>query len=161
MQAIGHAQNAQPNSPTLLNQPSTPIQISQPNTPIQFSQVQWSMLREHPCLSMCIEFPRTYIRHSISGLPQTWWSPAVVGCKLMLFQQMFCSRESTNYYLMIQQDEKSTQDGVDFIKGYAGRTLIKTECKYLVHKIKFLALKWAVRAIPYIPLWQQFCHVHR
>ena len=27
-----------------------------------FSQVLWSMLREHPCLSMQIEPPRTYIR---------------------------------------------------------------------------------------------------
>ena len=40
-QDIGHAQNAQPNSPTPL---------SQPNTPCNFSQVLWSMLREHPCL---------------------------------------------------------------------------------------------------------------
>ena len=59
------------------------------------------MPREHPCLSICIEPPRTYIRCSISVLPQTWWSPAVVGWKLLLYQQMFCSRESTNYYLTV------------------------------------------------------------
>ena len=35
-QAIGHAQNTQPNSPTLLNQPNTLIPLSQPNTHVQF-----------------------------------------------------------------------------------------------------------------------------
>ena len=34
-------------------------QSTQPNASIQFSQVLWSMLREHPCLSMHIEPPRT------------------------------------------------------------------------------------------------------
>ena len=53
--------------------------LSPPNlTPLYtFSQVLWSMLREHKCLSMCIEPPRTYIRCWISFLSQTWWSPAV------------------------------------------------------------------------------------
>ena len=44
-QAIGHTQNIPPNSP---------IPLSQSNTPCNFSQVLWSMLREHPCLRMCI-----------------------------------------------------------------------------------------------------------
>ena len=35
-QAIVHAQNTQPNSPTPLNQPNNPIPLSQPNTPMQF-----------------------------------------------------------------------------------------------------------------------------
>ena len=53
---------------------------------------------------------RNEIQHLIyvSFLPQTWWSPAVVRWHLVLYQQIFCSRESTNC-LMIQQDEKSTQ----------------------------------------------------
>ena len=46
-------------------------QPTQPNTPMQFSQALWSMLREHPCLRMCIEPPRTYIRHRISVFLQT------------------------------------------------------------------------------------------
>ena len=54
-QAIGHAQNAHPSPPTPLNQPNDPIPLSQPNTPCNFSQVVWSMLREHPCLSICLE----------------------------------------------------------------------------------------------------------
>ena len=49
------------------------------------------------------EPPGTYTRCSISVLPQTWWSPAVVGWKLVLYQQIFYSRESTrinqNYLL--------------------------------------------------------------
>ena len=71
VQAVGHAQNIQPNFPTPLNQPNTPIPLSQPSTSMKFSQVLWRMLREHPCLIMCKEPPRTYIRHSISVLPQT------------------------------------------------------------------------------------------
>ena len=84
--------------------------LSPPNQTPQciFSQVVWNMLRKHHCLSMCIELPRTYIRCWISILPHTWWSPTVVGWKLVLIQQKFCSRESTNY-LIIQQNEKSTQ----------------------------------------------------
>ena len=57
------------------------------------------------------------IRSEISVLPQTWRSPAVFGWKLVLFQQMFCSREPTNYYVMIQQDEKSTQVYIGPIRG--------------------------------------------
>ena len=72
VQAIGHAQNIQPSSPTPLNKLNTPIQLSQPNTPCNFLQVLWSILREHPCLSMHIEPPKTYARHSISVLLQTW-----------------------------------------------------------------------------------------
>ena len=70
-------------------------QSTQPNTPCIFSQVLWSMLREHPYLSMHIEPPRTYIRHWISVLPQTWWSPAVGWMKAslistnVLFQRIF------------------------------------------------------------------------
>ena len=87
---------------TLLNQPNTHIPLNQPNTHMQFSQVLWSMLREQPCLSMCIKPPRTYVRCSTSVVCQTWWSPTVVGWRLVLYQQMFCSRESTNYYLKSQ-----------------------------------------------------------
>ena len=36
---------------------------TQSNTPMHFSQVLWSMLREHPCLSMHIEPPRTHTRY--------------------------------------------------------------------------------------------------
>ena len=36
------------------------------------------------------------------------------------------------------------QDGVSHVKGYASRYLCKTECKYLAHKLEFLALKWAI-----------------
>ena len=63
--------------------------------PCNFSQVLWSMLREHPCLSMHIEPPRTYIRHWISVLLQTWWSPTVGYMKAslittnVLFQRIY------------------------------------------------------------------------
>ena len=60
-------------------------------------------------LMIFIEPLRTYIRCWISFLPHTWWSPAVVGWKLVLYQQMFCSRESTNYLMIQQQNEKPTQ----------------------------------------------------
>ena len=41
------------------------------------------------------------------------------------------------------------QDGVDCVIGYASRSLSKTECKYLAHKLEILALKWVImRAIP-------------
>ena len=43
-------------------------------TPCTFLQILWSMLREHLCLNMHIEPPRTYIRHWISVLLQTWCS---------------------------------------------------------------------------------------
>ena len=36
------------------------------------------------------------------------------------------------------------QDGVEHITGYASRALRKSECKYLAHKLEFLALKWAI-----------------
>ena len=98
-QTIGHAQNTQPNSSTPLNQPNMSIPLRQPNTPCNFSMVLWSMLREHLCRSMCIEPPRMYIGCSISVFPQTWWSLAVDWWKLVYCQEMFCSRESTNYYL--------------------------------------------------------------
>ena len=52
---------------------------------------------------------RTHIRCSISVLPQTWWSPAVGWMKASLQQPIFCSIECTNC-LMIQQNEKSTQN---------------------------------------------------
>ena len=52
VQAIGHAQNTQPNSFTPLNQPNTPILLSQPNTPMQFltgsmQHAQRTPLSEH------------------------------------------------------------------------------------------------------------------
>ena len=62
VQGIGHAQNTQPSSPSSLNQPNIPIPLSQPSTPCNCSHILWSMLREHPCLSMHIESLRTYIR---------------------------------------------------------------------------------------------------
>ena len=37
------------------------------------------------------------------------------------------------------------QDGVDHIIGYASRSLSKTECKYLGHKLEFLTFQWAIR----------------
>ena len=46
VQAVGHAQSTQPNTSKPLNNPTPPC---------NFSQVLWNMLREHPCLSMCIE----------------------------------------------------------------------------------------------------------
>ena len=61
--------------------------------PCTFSQVLWSMLREHPCLSMHIEPPRTLYKvlnfSSPSGLMKSncWLDES-------LFQQMFFSRES-------------------------------------------------------------------
>ena len=91
-QAIGHAQTIQPNTPMPLNQPNTSITLNQPNTPMQFSQFLWIMLREHPCLSMYMEPPRTYIRCWISFLPQTWWSPAVVGWKLVISTNVLFQR---------------------------------------------------------------------
>ena len=36
------------------------------------------------------------------------------------------------------------QHGVDHVKGYACRSLSKTECKYLAHKLEFLTLTWAI-----------------
>ena len=65
-------------------------------------------------LSMLIEPPRTHIRCSISVLPQTSWCPAAGWMKACLQQQMFCSRESTNCWI-IQQNEKSTQNFQVFI----------------------------------------------
>ena len=71
------------------------VQSIQPNIPIQFLQVLWSMLREYPCLSTCIEPPRKYIRHWISVLTQTWWSPTFGWMKAslittnILFQRIY------------------------------------------------------------------------
>ena len=36
------------------------------------------------------------------------------------------------------------KDGVDHVIGYAIRSLSKTKCKYLGHKLEFLVLKWAI-----------------
>ena len=36
------------------------------------------------------------------------------------------------------------QNGVDCIIGYASRSLSNSKCKYLAHKLEFLALKWAI-----------------
>ena len=36
------------------------------------------------------------------------------------------------------------QDGVEKVISYASRSLIKSETKYLVHKLEFLCLKWAI-----------------
>ena len=60
-----------------------------------YSQVLWSMLREHHYLSMCIEPPRTYLRHWISIFTQTWWSPVADWMKAslnstnILFQRIY------------------------------------------------------------------------
>ena len=35
------------------------------------------------------------------------------------------------------------QDGDDRVIGYASRPFSKTECRFLAHKLEFLALKWA------------------
>ena len=48
------------------------FQSTQLNSPCNFSQVLWSMLREHPYLSMHREPPRTSTRHWFSVLLQTW-----------------------------------------------------------------------------------------
>ena len=37
-----------------------------------------------------------------------------------------------------------SQDGVNCVIGYASQSLSKTKCKYLAHKLEFLALKWAI-----------------
>ena len=63
VEAIGHAQSTQPNTPTLLNQPNMPIPLNQPKIPCNFSQGLLSMCREHPCLNMHIEPPRTFPEH--------------------------------------------------------------------------------------------------
>ena len=36
------------------------------------------------------------------------------------------------------------QDGVEKVISYASRSLTKSKTKYLVHKFKFLGLKWAI-----------------
>ena len=36
------------------------------------------------------------------------------------------------------------QDGIDMVIGYVSRAISKTEDKYLAHKLKCLALKWAL-----------------
>ena len=36
------------------------------------------------------------------------------------------------------------QDGVEKVISYASRSLTKSETKYLVHKLEFLCLKWAI-----------------
>ena len=59
------------------------------------------MLREHLCLSMHIEPPGTYIRHWISVLPQTWWSPTAGWMKAslkstnVLFQRIYQPCDNT------------------------------------------------------------------
>ena len=36
------------------------------------------------------------------------------------------------------------QNGMDRVIGYGSQTFRKVECKYLLHKLQFLVLKWAV-----------------
>ena len=36
------------------------------------------------------------------------------------------------------------QDGIEYVIAYASRGLRTSECNYPVHKLEFLALKWAV-----------------
>ena len=106
-------------------------QCTQSNTPCKFSQVLWSMLREHHCLRMYIEPPRTHIRCWISFLPQTWWSPIVGWMKAslnstkVLFQRIY-------QLLVIQQNEKSTQ------------------------QIKLVVFKSAISKYPYTSILQYF-----
>ena len=53
------------------------------------------------------------------------------------------------------------QDGIGYVIGYTSRSLSKTECKYLAQKLDILNLKMGShRAIPWVPLWQQFCWLH-
>ena len=68
MQAIGHAQNIQPNYPTTSNQPNTPIPLSQPNTPMQFFTGSMEHAQRTPLSEQnnYHEPPRTYIRCIIS-----------------------------------------------------------------------------------------------
>ena len=60
--------------------------LSAPNLtpPCTYSQAPWNMLREHLCLNMQLEPPRTYIRCWILILPQNRWSPAVGWMKASL-----------------------------------------------------------------------------
>ena len=61
-------------------------------------------------MSMCIEPPRTHIRCWISVFSlRPDEVQLLAGWKLVLLQEMFCSRESTNY-LMIHQNEKCIQN---------------------------------------------------
>ena len=75
MQGIGHAQN---------NQPNTHTSLSQPNTPMQFFTGSMEHAQRTPLSEHVLEPLRTYVRHWISFLPQTWWSASVVGWKLVL-----------------------------------------------------------------------------
>ena len=52
MQAIGHAQNTQPNSPLSFDQPNTPLPLGQPSTPMwvftdSIEHAQRTLLSEH------------------------------------------------------------------------------------------------------------------
>ena len=104
---IGHAQNTQYISPAPINQPNTPISLSQPNTPMQFftgsmEHTQRTPLSEHAHRT----FQNMYkLLNFIS--PSDLMKSSCGWMKACLIQHKFCSRESTNY-LRIQQDEKST-----------------------------------------------------
>ena len=53
---------------------------------------------------------------------------------------MLIFQNHSNYILMNVQN----LDGIDWVIGYASRTLIKTKHKYLANKLEFLALKWVI-----------------
>ena len=100
---------------------------------------------------MHIEPLRTHIRCSISVLPRTWWSPAVGWMKACLQQPMFCSRESTNY-LMIQQNEKSTQN-----LSFYWYIYMYIPCLVLSYTVMWLDFM-ATCVCYLISLWSEFCY---
>ena len=119
-------------------------QSTQPNTPCTFSQVLWSMLGEHPCLSMCIEPPRTYIKWWISVLPQTWWGPTVGWIKAsliatnVLFQRIYQLLNDTTewkiYTKTCQFCEKEKQRTTYTILAMISETHVTHNCCELIYK---------------------------
>ena len=83
VQAVGHANSNQPNTPTYLNQPNISIQFSQPNTPCNFSQL----------LSMLIEPLRTHKAQHFSSpsdlmKSSCWLDESLSSTTNVLFQRI-------------------------------------------------------------------------
>ena len=102
------AQNTQPNSPTPLNQPNNPIPLSQHNTPMQLFTGPMEHAQRTP-LSEHVHRTSENIYEALNFIsPSDLMKSSCGWMKACLIQHMFCSRESTIYF-MIQQDEKSIQ----------------------------------------------------